>query len=55
MLTHDSGKHQIVSSGSYDVLDKDCLPSLPLKRRKANKKIKVFLSRQFCASLNDVC
>ena len=29
----------------------DCLPSLPLKTRKAKKKIKVFLSRQFCASL----
>jgi hypothetical protein len=31
---------------------KDCLPSLPLKRRKAKKKIKVFLSKQFYTSLN---
>jgi hypothetical protein len=30
---------------------KDCLPNLPLKTRKAKKKIKDFLSRQFCASL----
>jgi hypothetical protein len=30
---------------------KDCLPSLPLKSRKAKKKIKVLLSRQFYASL----
>jgi len=33
---------------------KDCLPSLPLKSRKAKKKIKVFLSRQFYASLKRV-
>ena len=33
---------------------KDCLPSLPLKTRKENKKIKVFLSRQFCVSLSYV-
>jgi hypothetical protein len=66
-----SGKHKIVSSGSYEPLDfcsgkkkvmskkkvfaarnlKDCIPNLPLKRGKAEKKIKVFLSRQFCASL----
>jgi hypothetical protein len=31
---------------------KDCLPNLPLETGKAKKKIKVFLSRQFCASLN---
>jgi hypothetical protein len=31
---------------------KDYLPNLPLERGKAKKKIKVFLSRQFCASLN---
>jgi hypothetical protein len=31
---------------------KDCLPSLPLKRRKVKKKIKDFESRQFYASLN---
>ena len=30
---------------------KDCLPSLPLKTRKAKKKIKVSLSRQLYASL----
>ena len=30
---------------------KDCLPSLPLETGKAKKKITVFLSRQFCASL----
>jgi hypothetical protein len=30
---------------------KDCLPNLPLKKGKAKKKIKIFLSRQFCASL----
>ena len=29
----------------------DCLPNLPLKTGKAKKKIKVLLSRQFCASL----
>jgi len=31
---------------------KDCLPILPLKRRKVKKKIKDFESRQFYASLN---
>ena len=31
---------------------KDCLPNLPLERGKEKKKIKVFLSRQFCDSLN---
>ena len=31
---------------------KDCLPNLPLRPGKAKKKIKFFLSRQFCASLN---
>jgi hypothetical protein len=31
----------------------DCLPNLPFKRGKAKKKIKVFLSRQSCASLRD--
>jgi hypothetical protein len=31
---------------------KDCLPNLPLETGKAKKKIKVFLSRQFYASLN---
>jgi hypothetical protein len=30
---------------------KDCLPNLPLKRGEPQKKIKVFLSRQLCASL----
>jgi hypothetical protein len=30
----------------------DCLPNLPLETGKAKKKIKSFLSRQFCASLN---
>ena len=30
---------------------KDCLPNLPLETGKSKKKIKVFLSRQFCASL----
>jgi len=30
---------------------KDCLPSLPLKSRKAKKKIKNFLTRQLYASL----
>ena len=30
---------------------KDCLPSLPLKRRKSKKKIKVFLLEHFCVSL----
>jgi hypothetical protein len=30
---------------------KDCLPNLQLKKGKAKKKIKVFLSRQFCDSL----
>jgi hypothetical protein len=29
---------------------KDCLPNLPLETGKAKKKIKVLLSRQFCAS-----
>jgi hypothetical protein len=31
---------------------KDCLPNLPLKTGEAKKKIKVFLSRQFCVSLS---
>ena len=31
---------------------KDFLPNLPLRTGKAKKKIKVFLSRQFCVSLN---
>ena len=31
---------------------KDSLPYLPLEIGKAKQKIKVFLSRQFCASLN---
>jgi hypothetical protein len=30
----------------------DCLPNLPLRTGKAEKKIKVILSQQFCASLN---
>jgi hypothetical protein len=30
---------------------KRLLPNLPLRPAKAKKKIKVFLSRQFCASL----
>jgi hypothetical protein len=31
----------------------DGLPNLPLKTGEAKKKIKVFLSRQFCASLTN--
>jgi hypothetical protein len=31
---------------------KDSLPYLPLEIGKAKQKIKIFLSRQFCASLN---
>jgi hypothetical protein len=31
---------------------KNCLPNLPLETGRGKKKIKVFFSRQFCASLN---
>ena len=33
---------------------KDSLPYLPLEIGKAKKKFKVFLSRQFCASLKSM-